>query len=380
MTRLKDERSSARPKLLAPAEAGGFQKYLQNQNNQQGFYNFGRPLENYRDKFEEAAREALRESFEVISVTFHTDKVEARGDAEPGWRVTPYCYLLLKAKGPQTDALPAFKLNLDFMDTSGYAVLPIESPRLPIDASKASPPRPMRKLEIQQILDERKSAEGILGLEIKATAHGLVPPLDALLDLQPAEFDIAHLEDQGVRVAQMDSGEESDDGEADAVSERVWNVSLHAKKDLAAPAKRFSFAKPKSDDIKTTYFRYADADLVSVAADVELGAKYGKTAMSWHWLWLGLLVPVGVIWFRKGERESDGPAAPFVVPDEITPLSVIGLLQRIKDGGKLDAATRSELDQTIASMQGHYYASNASTAPDLAGLAKDWVAKALKAA
>src|SRR4029453_5123156 len=135
----------------------------------------------------------------------------------------------------------------------------------------------------------------ILGLEIKATAHGLVPPLDALLDLQPAEFDIAHLEDQGVRVAQLDSGEESDDGEADAVSERVWNVSLHAKNDLAAPAKRFSFAKPKSDDIKTTYFRYADADLVSVAADVELGAKYGKTAMSWHWLWLGLLVPVGVI-------------------------------------------------------------------------------------
>jgi tripartite-type tricarboxylate transporter receptor subunit TctC len=39
---------------------------------------------------------------------------------------------------------------------------------------------------------------------------------------------------------------------------------------LVAPAKRFSFAKPKSDDIKSTYFRYADADLVSVAEDVEL--------------------------------------------------------------------------------------------------------------
>jgi hypothetical protein len=361
-------------------EAGGFQKYLQNQNNQQGFYNFGRPLENYRDKFEEAVREALRESFDVLSVTFHTDKIEARGDEEPGWRVTPYCYLLLKAKGPQTDALPAFKLNLDFMDTSGYAVLPIESPRLPLDASKVSPPRPMRKLEIQQILDERKAAEGILGLEIKATAHGLVPPLDTLLDLQPAEFEIAQLEDQGVRVAQMDSGEESDDGAADAVSERIWNVNLHAKKDLIAPAKHFSFAKPKSGDIKATYFRYADADLVSVPADVELGSKYGKTAMSWHWLWLGLLVPAGVIWFRKGERESDGPSVPFVVPDEITPLSVIGLLQRIKRGGNLDAAARSELDQTIASMQSHYYTSNASTAPDLSGLAKDWVAKALKAA
>ncbi len=363
-------------------EAGGFQKYLQNQNNQQGFYNFGRPLENYRDKFEEAAREALKESFDVLSVTFQTDKIESRGDAEPGWRVTPYCYFLLKAKGPQTDALPAFTLNLDFMDTSGYAILPIESPRLPLDASKASAPRPVRKLEVQQILDERKAAEGILGLEIKATARGLVPSLDALFDLRPAEFDIASIEDQGVRVVQMESGEEeSDDGGADAVSERIWNVILRGKNDLVAPAKSFSFAKPKSDDIKTTYFRYADADLVSVDENVELGAKYGKTGMSWYWLWLGLLIPAGIFWFRKGNHEADGPAAPFVVPDEITPLSVIGLLQRIKRGGNLDAATTSELDQTLASMKRHYYTDHASAAmPDLASLANEWVAKALKAA
>lgn len=361
-------------------EAGGFQKYLQNQNSQQGFYNFGRPLENYRDKFEEAAREALSESYEVLSVTFHSDKIESRGDAEAGWRVTPYCYFLLKAKGPQTDALPAFKLNLDFMDTSGYAVLPIESSRVALDAAKPASTRPARKLEVQQILDERKAAEGSLGLEIKATARGLVPSLDEILDLNPADFEIVSKEDQGVRVVQLDSGDESEDGAADAVSERIWNVTFHVRKDLAAPPKHFAFAKPKSEDIQPAYYRYADADLQKVASNVELGAKYGNSRMSWHWMWLGMMVPVGLLWFNKGKKSgSDGPQAQFSVPDEITPLSVIGLLQRIRREGNLNSATASELDQTLALMKGHYYAPKAEAAvPDLAALAKEWVTKALK--
>jgi hypothetical protein len=362
-------------------EAGGFQKYLQNQNSQQGFYNFGRPLENYRDKFEEAAREALKESFDVLSVTFHTDKIEARGDAEPGWRVTPYCYLLLKAKGPQTDALPGFKLNLDFMDTSGYAVLPIESPRVPLDASKDSSPRPVHKVEIQQILDERKSAEGILGLEIKATARGLVPSHDALLEFKPVEFEIVAIEDQGVRVVQMDSGDESEDGTAEAVSERIWNVTLHAKKDVAEPAKRFSFGKPKSDDFKTLYFRYADADLLSVGEEVELGAKYGKDRFSWHWLWLGLVVLVGAVWLRRDKRANEGPVMRFALPESITPLSVISLLRRIRHQGNLDGAAEVELDRTLAMLEDHYYTvhGNAS-APNLAGLAEEWIGRASKLA
>jgi hypothetical protein len=37
-------------------ESGGFAKYLQNQNSQNYGYNYGRPLEDYRDKFDEAAR------------------------------------------------------------------------------------------------------------------------------------------------------------------------------------------------------------------------------------------------------------------------------------------------------------------------------------
>ena len=43
-------------------------------------YNYGRPLENYRDKFEEAVRTALAENFDVQSITFQAeDEIAAMG-------------------------------------------------------------------------------------------------------------------------------------------------------------------------------------------------------------------------------------------------------------------------------------------------------------
>ena len=82
-------------------ESGGFGRYLQNQNaGSHYYYNYGRPLENYRDKFAEIVRQALEEHFEILSVTFQTENVNSKALPEYGWRVTPYAYLLLKARGP----------------------------------------------------------------------------------------------------------------------------------------------------------------------------------------------------------------------------------------------------------------------------------------
>jgi hypothetical protein len=158
-------------------ESGGFSRYLQNQNSLSFSYNYGRPTADYRDRFETAAKEALKEQFEVVSVTFQSEQVHSRADQEFGWRVTPYPYVLLKPRGPQVDKIPPFRLDLDFLDTSGYLVLPVESPTLPID-SRASKPesRPVRKLQITQTLDERQAEKGKLLLEIKATAIGLNRP------------------------------------------------------------------------------------------------------------------------------------------------------------------------------------------------------------
>ncbi len=361
-------------------EAGGFQKYLQNQNNQPGFYNFGRPLENYRDKFEETTREALKESFEVVSVTFHPDKTESRGDGEEDWRVTPYCYLLLKAKGPQTDAFPPLKLSLDFIDTSGYAVLPVVSPKIPLDAGHTGP-RPAERLEVRQILDERKAQEGVLTLEVKATARGLVPPLDQLLDLKPDGFVIDKIDDQDARVTQVEAANETLDTET-AVSERLWNVTMHrdpAGEGAVKPS--FTFAAPKSPEIKTTYYRYADADLKEVPQTVSLDAKYEKPGNPWF-TGIGIAALLGVtggfIWYvRRGKPLAVTHAGGFQMPEEITPLSVIGLLRRIRQSGRVQGDSRRELDTALQKVESHYYAPASSPeSPDLASTAREWLGRA----
>jgi hypothetical protein len=110
-------------------ESGGFGKYLQNQNSRQFAWNYGRPTEDYRDKFQEAASRALQEQFEVLSVTFNREEASSKALAEYGWRKTPYAYLLLEARGPQVDRIPELRLDLDFIDTSGYVVLPVTQGR-----------------------------------------------------------------------------------------------------------------------------------------------------------------------------------------------------------------------------------------------------------
>ncbi len=139
-------------------ESGGFQKYLQNQTASPYGFNYGRPPEDYRDKFEKAARAVLEEHFEVVSLTYHSDKVESLTDPEYGWRVTPYAYFLLKPKGPQVDKVPPLRIDLDFTDTSGYVVLPVSSGEVLIDTANATP-RPYRDLRVTQTLDERNEKE-----------------------------------------------------------------------------------------------------------------------------------------------------------------------------------------------------------------------------
>lgn len=64
-------------------ESGGFGKYLQNQNAGNNFYyNYGRPLENYRDKFQEAASR----HFKSILKCFQSHLRRRRSQAIPRLR------------------------------------------------------------------------------------------------------------------------------------------------------------------------------------------------------------------------------------------------------------------------------------------------------
>ena len=361
-------------------ESGGFGRYLQNQS--QGntfFYNYGRPLENYREKFEKAAREALGEQFEVLSVTFQDEKVNSRAAAEYGWRVTPYAYLLLQAKGPEVDKIAPLRLDLDFLDTSGYAILPVESPSVPIDASPAEgATRPYRKLEITQTLDERQAAEGKLILEVKAVAQGLVPDLAEILEVESDGFEVGEVEDQGLSVSRFDP--EADDNVVD--SERSWLVSLKAAEGLAERPEVFHFASSRVDVAEMTRQRYVDADLEEVEPEVRLERSYGEPSRA-QLPWIAGLAILGVLGLivarRARPRARPAEAARFRIPEPLTPFTVLGLLREIRRDDGLSEVKERELADSIRDLEAHYFAGEGRVEPDLRGLAESWIRQAATA-
>lgn len=355
-------------------ESGGFSKYLQNQNTQSFAYNYGRPLEDYRDKFEEAARNALKQDFDVLSVTFNVPEAKSKATAEYGWRVTPYAYVLLQPRGPQVDRVPPLRLDLDFLDTSGYAVLPIESAVLPIDASVASAdPRPCEKLHLVQTLDERQSKDGKLILELKASCNGLAPGLAALVDFAPGEFDLAKTDDHGLSVTKFD-----EEGEQGGIqSERTWTLTLKARQGLEHLPTSFAFAKPRLELAGEEHFRYVDADLASVGATVELERSYGTTRKTWIW-WSagGLLLAAGAWWLlRRSARVEQQQLARFRRPETITPFSVLGLLRDIERNDGLAPQQKGELRAEIERIESHFFGDESEKRPDLEGIASAWVAR-----
>jgi hypothetical protein len=366
-------------------ESGGFGRYLQNQNNSGYFsYNYGRPTADYRDRFQAVATDALKENFDIVSVTFQTEKVHSHALPEYGWRVTPYAYMLLKPRGPQVDKIPPLRLDLDFQDVAdysdarratGYVILPVESPAVPIDAtSEKGEPRPVRKLQITQILDERQADKGKLGLEIKATGIGLVGALDEILSLAPAGFEIAQSKDQGVSVAKYDE-------EAIAVvSERTWLVDLHAKQDQAAAPATFRFGSPKLENTEMVYQRYQDADLATAQPEVELEHEYRGGGNWWPWvagiasaaLGLILLTVLVRVFVRRPQ-----PSTPITLPEKIDPFTVTLLLQRIRRDRKLAPADQEALEQTIGKLERDFFAEANGNGEkiDLRKLTEDWVRK-----
>jgi len=332
-------------------ESGGFQRYLINQNNAPYSYNYGRPTEDYRDKFEKAARSVLEEHFEVTSLTFHNSKVISRTDSREGWTLTPYAYFLLKPKGPEVDSIPPLKIDLDFLDTSGYVVLPISSAAIPIDASKATAARPYRDLSLTMILDQREAEkEGHLALEIRASGHGLVPPLDELIELPLDGFEITSTDDRELQVDELDA--RTDDGAP--VSTHEWRFILEPKNGklpskFAFPPVLATLSTKKDEGL--TLQKYDDVDLVSVEETTALAAGSDSPSML---LWLvpvALLAGIAAFFlFRKKapvEQLAQGPN----LPTTLTPVSVLAFLENLQRNGQLSEKEGLALSASIKSLK-----------------------------
>ncbi len=357
-------------------ESGGFGRFLQNQNHVQFAVNFGRPTVDYRDRFSAMVQEALRENFEVLSITFQTDKVHAKESATDDWRITPYAYLLLKARGPQIDKLPPLKLDMDFLDTAGYVVLPIESPAVPLDArAEGGPARAVEQLAVTQTLDERQANEGKLLLEVKATARGLVPDLRELLDMKFAGFRTGKIEDRGLAVLKFD-----DEAPRVAIlSERSWLVTLDATQGPVARDMTFDFATAQSPQTKMTWQRYQDVDLQPVEKTVVLQASYGQRDVPWLWIVAGTLSILAliavVVTFVRRLRPLPVQVS-YDLPDPLTPFSVLGLLTELRQSRQFPGSRSADLTRAIADLEHHYFSQNAHGNGDLRVIAETWIREA----
>ena len=353
-------------------ESGGFAKYLQNQANAvNSYYNYGRPQENYRDKFEESVRATLGEQFDVASVTFNREDASSKADEEYGWRRTPYAYILVTARGPEVDRVPPLKLDLDFNDVTGYVVLPVTSPVVPIDASADGGTRPHEGLQLTQILDERRADEGVLVVEVKAQATGLVPELDEIVSLDGADFEVSKSEAQPVSVVRFAEDEES------ILSERMWVVEMKAREGVESPTS-FRFAEPLSEDTQTVFQRYDDADLMTAELNVALDGDYGDGGGAPVWPWVLFLVAGGAafVWLnRRDGGDAVAATAGVELPDEINPVTVLSLLGEVRRANHMDAATQRELDATVLRIERRYFGTDEAEDVDLDGIARQWVGR-----
>jgi len=334
---------------------------------------------NAREDFEKQLREKLTDAFDIRAITFADDKVQSRGCGRPGWRETPLAYVLLKAKDGAVDRLPSFHFDLDFFDQRGQVILPVESSIVLLDARPdRAPARPVTKLAITQILDDREAAAGKLTLDIRATGRGLVPELKEILEAGFPGFVIVKTNDSGSNLAKLDT--ESDD--LAALTERSWVFNLEPAGHGKPPA-LFEFPKARSKDFEITFKRYADADLVQVKPEVAVAGLRLRPDLTWVWFLSIFVVAIGGASLYLRRRLIAHPVlaaeVSYILPDPVTPFAALKLLRRIEADPAIAMpdARRGELVKTIRDLERGYFAppSNGSPNGDLTSLLQSWMPK-----
>jgi len=387
-------------------ESGGFGKYLQNETRRtvSGRTITEQPF--YRDRFEEALRLALGDFFEIRTILFadvnagaHDYKPAAGVPAETTatraeshatqWQETPLAYLHLVAKDTTVDRLPALEIELDFFDRDGKVVIPVPSPPVLIEISPDAPAkRPISEVELTEIIDSRELVEHKrLKMDVVATAHGLIPGLDELIDMKSFGLPVVSVDDrEGLLVREL----KADDSGMYPMSERSWTVELDPTSLLRGAKERIDFQFPKtlSTETKVVFRTYKDLDPIEAASLVPLveGEEVKSVAQPDYRVWaLGfgaaILALGGLIyWVMRKRPDVIERAPPFVVPRDVTPFSVVSLLHRIRTSpdAQLTEEARVELYREIVTLERAAFATKTTpqSTPDLELLAARWVRSA----
>jgi hypothetical protein len=281
-----------------------------------------------RDELELNITEALSPFFDIQSITFATPEVKPRPTAQAGWDETILAYLHVRAKDASVDKIPPVQLELKFVDLSGPITIPAESAETVIKvATDQAAPRPSSNLEITQILDNRQlNINGSLTLEVKATASGLVPDIEQLLDLKSSNTVAikninAH---EGLQITELNTW-------ADQVaprSERVWTISLDGDQVRASDVPTlFHFPQPGAGDAIVTYSSYTDMNLTTLKEPaVQIGREITATEAA-------IVVSRSpYLWRRCLSRGSDPLAHPAGKRQNRTPRARPRCLQHARGG------------------------------------------------
>jgi hypothetical protein len=334
-----------------------------------------------RRRLEQELKEKLSEAFTIESLAFHTPQTTPRTAGREGWLALPVAYAILRAKDPSVDRLAALQLDLEFSDGSSQVRLPVRSPVAAIDCRDDNPPqRPVREVKIRQLLDDRQLSAGVLRLEISATALGVVPELDQLVNADPTQasgFETTRVTSQELSIASLNANEL-----VEAHTERRWLVEL-SPAGAAAHQASFNFPSPVDPASAVTYQRYADVDIVDTTASTALAWPMVAGVRRWLWPAIGGAVLLAVLLLAvvlARRRATTTLARPsYRQPDQVTPFAVISLLRRMQQDHSLPltAAERQSLRETLEELDEHFFVRNApQNGLDLEPICRRWIERA----
>ena len=304
---------------------------------------------------------------------------------------TPLAYLVLRAKTGSVDRIPVVPVDLEFNDGSGMVRLPVTSQVVLLDARDDHPaPRPCQAMKVRQLWDDRNLSSGTAQLEVLASAQGLIPALERIVDIGPGTmpgFRVIKVQDQRLELKSLEAAGE----QIQPVTERRWTIDLEPDPAARTPSGEFVFPAAAAPSIALEYQRYDDADVATVGAKIPLRTVLTARQIG---LWIGvgsgavvlLAIALGIVIYvrRRHRREIAGPR--YHRPDPLTPFNLVVLLKRIQGDGliSLSAGERDSLGQAIADLEHCYFhraaaagtevpAGRLRSAADLSALLDRWL-------